>query len=191
MRQDIGHKVSMTTNWTADNRQQTKWTRREQVGRILWALCHPFFRLSPRPMWWVRSGLLRLFGARVGVGAHIYPTVKIEIPWNIYLGEYSAVGDHAILYSLGVISLGDRCTISQGAHLCAGTHDISSPEKRLLKSPISIGNDAWVCADAFIGPGVNIGNGAIVGARAVVMRDVQASVIMVGNPAQKIRSITQ
>lgn len=173
------------------NRRSQKWTRREQVGRVLWALVHPAFRFSPRPMWGIRRSILRMFGAQVSSGAHVYPTVKIAIPWNIRLGQDCAVGDCAILYSLGVISIGDRCTISQGAHLCAGTHDIADPARLLLKPPISVGNDAWVCADAFIGPGVNIGNGAIVGARAVVMRDVKVSAIMVGNPAQQIRSITE
>lgn len=100
------------------------------------------------------------------------------------------MGDCAILYSLGVITIGDRCTISQGAHLCAGTHDIIDPARRLLKPPICVGSDSWVCADAFIGPGVTVGNGAIVGARSVVMRDVTPSVIVAGNPAREIRSIT-
>lgn len=171
------------------NRRDRKWTRREQVGRMLWALLHPVFRFSPRPMWGVRRAMLRIFGATIGQGAHIYPTVKIEIPWNVRLGRDCAVGDCAILYSLGVISIGDRCTISQGAHLCAGTHDIADPARRLLKPPINVGNDAWVCADAFIGPDVTIGNGAIVGARAVVMRDVPASVIVAGNPAREIRPL--
>jgi len=173
------------------NRRVPKWTRPQQAGRVLWTLFHPVFRFSPRPMWGFRRSILRMFGAQVGSGAHVYPTVKIAIPWNIRLGQDCAVGDCAILYSLGLISIGHRCTISQGAHLCAGTHDIADPARRLLKLPICVGNDAWVCADAFIGPGVNIGNGAIVGARAVVMRDVQASVIMVGNPAQQIRSVTE
>lgn len=131
-----------------------------------------------------------MFGAQVARGAHVYPTVKIAIPWNISLGQDCAVGDRAILYSLGPISIGDRCTISQGAHLCAGTHDITDPARRLLKPPILVGDDAWVCADAFIGPGVTIGNGVIVGARAVVMRDVTPLVIVAGNPAREIRSIT-
>ncbi len=171
------------------NRRVSKWTPRQQAGRVLWAVFQPVFRFSPRPLWGIRRVILRMFGAQVGSGAHVYPTVKIAIPWNIRLGQDCAVGDCAILYSLGVISIGNRCTISQGAHLCAGTHDIADPARLLLKPPISVGNDAWVCADAFIGPGVSIGNGAIVGARAVVMRDVEASVIMVGNPAIQIRSI--
>lgn len=168
------------------NRAATKWSRREQMGRILWALVWPLFRLSPRPFWACRRSLLRLFGARVGTGAHLYPTVDITIPWNLEIGDHAAVGDRAILYALGPITIGTNATVSQRAHLCAGTHDFRSPSMSLVKSPISVGDDAWICAEAFVGPGVDIGAGAVVGARAVVMRNVPPGFVVAGNPAQKI-----
>lgn len=168
------------------NRAARKWSRREQFARLLWVLAWPSFRLSPRPLWEWRRLLLRLFGAKVGSKAHIYPSARITIPWNIEIGEAAAVGDRAIIYALGPIKIGARATISQGAHLCAGTHDIQDPARPLLKLPIEIGNDAWICADAFVGPGVTVGNNSIVGARAVAMKDVQKNSIVVGNPAHKI-----
>lgn len=168
------------------NRQARKWSLGEQVGRLLWALSFPLFRFSPRPMWAWRRWLLRFFGAKVGPFAHIYPTVRIIIPWNLELGAHCAVGDRANLYALGRIEIGPRATISQGAHLCAGTHDITRPDRPLLKLPITVRADAWVAADAFIGPGVTIGERAIVGARGVVMRDVSSDQIVAGNPARSI-----
>lgn len=172
----------------AANRAARKWSRREQIGRLLWGLALPLFRLSPRPLWGWRRGLLRLFGADVARNVHVYPTVRIIIPWNLTLLDGCAVGDRAILYALGPIWIGARATVSQGAHLCAGTHDVHDPRRSLLKPPITIGSDAWVCADAFIGPGVVVGEGAIVGARAVAMKDVPANTIVVGNPARQIGS---
>lgn len=171
------------------NRRSRKWSRRSQAGRLAWGLAAPLFRLSPRPFWGWRRWLLRRFGATVGANVHLHPTVHITIPWNLTLEESCAVGDHAILYALGPIRIGARATISQRAHLCAGTHDITKPSRPLLKPPISIGDDAWICADAFIGPGVVVGEGAIVGARAVAMKNVPAGTIMAGNPALPIRSI--
>lgn len=171
------------------NRGAEKWSFYEQIGRLLWGLTFPLFRLSPRPMWAWRRSLLRIFGARVAHGAHVYPTVRIVIPWNIDLGDYCAVGDRVILYALGPIKIGPRVTVSQGAHLCAGTHDISRPDRPLLKVPISIEADAWIAADAFVGPGVTIGERAIVGARAVVMKDVDPDQIVAGNPARTIRNL--
>lgn len=173
-------------DWVITNRSSQKWTHREQVSRILWAITCPLFRFSPRPFWGWRRLLLRAFGARVANGAHVYPTVRIAIPWNLDLGENCAVGDRVILYSLGPITIGARATVSQGAHICAGTHDLRDPTRRLIKSPITVGQDAWVCADAFLGPGVNIGDKAIIGARAVVVRDVAKEATVVGNPAKAV-----
>lgn len=133
------------------NRAAPKWTRREQIRRILWSLATPLFRLSPRPLWGWRCLLLHLFGARVGRQVHVYPTVRTTIPWNLILEDNCAVGDQAILYALRPIRIGARATVSQGANLCAGTHDIKDASRPHLKPPISIGNDAWFCADALIG----------------------------------------
>ncbi|MEM9249548.1 MAG: DapH/DapD/GlmU-related protein [Pseudomonadota bacterium] len=171
---------------TGANRASRKWTRREQAARVLWALALPLFRLSPRPLWGWRRALLRLFGARVGAGAHVYPDVRIAMPWNLSLGDNCAVGAQAILYALGPIHIADRATISQYAHLCAGSHDWRDPAMPLTKPPIAIGEDAWVCADAFVGPGVAVGPGAIVGARCVLMSSCRAGAIMAGNPARQI-----
>lgn len=171
------------------NRSTAKWTRREQVGRVLWALTRPLFRWSPRPLWGWRRFLLRLFGARIGKGAQIYPTARITIPWNLVIGNDAAVGDGARLYALGPIAIGSRSTISQGAHLCAGTHDLDDPARTLLKLPIVVGDDAWVCADAFVGPGISIGDRSVAGARAVVVKDVPAGAVVAGNPAKLIRNL--
>nr|WP_082851935.1 acetyltransferase [Sulfitobacter sp. HI0054] len=173
-------------SWIDENRATRKWSRREQIARVLWALTWPLFRLSPRPLWKWRLLILRCFGAKVGADVHVYPTVRIAIPWNLELCDKCAIGDHAILYSLGRIYVGARATVSQGAHLCAGTHDLTVPARPLVKSPIRIDHDAWICADAFVGPGVTVGAGAVLGARAVAMRNVAAQTTVVGNPAQRI-----
>ncbi|MFC3205340.1 colanic acid biosynthesis acetyltransferase WcaF [Aquamicrobium soli] len=154
-------------------------------------LVYPLFAFSPRPLWGWRRFLLRLFGAKVGRDVHVYPSTRITIPWNLSVGRQSAIGDRAIIYALGPIALGDRVTISQGAHLCAGTHDYCDPTMPLIKSPIIIESDAWICADAFVGPGVRVGAHAIVGARCVVMRDVKANAITIGNPARLLRFRTE
>ena len=169
------------------NRQARKWSRKEQLGRMLWAAAHPFWRFSPRIFWGWRRFMLRAFGASVESGVHIYPSVRITIPWNLQIGAQAAVGDHAILYALGPIHIGARATVSQYVHLCAGTHDWRDPAMPLLKPAIRVGPDAWICADAFVGPAVEIGAHAIVGARAVVMKDVGERVIVAGNPAKEIR----
>lgn len=167
----------------ASNRKAQKYSAATQAARVLWALAWPLFRLSPRPLWGWRRFLLRMFGAHIGQGVHIYPSVRITMPWNLHIGDQSAVGDRALLYNLGRLTIGRQVTISHQAHVCGGTHDYRAADFPLIKTPIVIGDGAWICADAFVGPGVTIGERAIVAARAAAMQDVPAGKIAAGNPA--------
>jgi len=170
------------------NRKAVKWSFLQLIYRLFWSIAYVFFRFSPRIFWKWRTGLLKLFGANIGKNVHIYPSVRITMPSNITIGDNCSIGDRAILYALGTITIGNRSTISQGSHICAGTHDITKSSRPLLKTPIEIKEDVWVCADSFVGPGVIIGKGAIAGARSVVVRDVNPGDTVVGNPAKSIRN---
>lgn len=169
------------------NRRAPKWTRKQLLVRTLWAFVTPLFRFSPRILWSWRNMLLRSFGARIGQGVHVYPNVQIVIPWTLTIEDQAAVGDGAILYGLGEIHIGKSATVSQNAHLCAGSHDYRRADFPLLKPPITIGEGAWICADAFVGPGVDVGAYAIVGAGSVVTKSVAAWTIVAGNPARLLR----
>ena len=173
------------------NRAVRKYSRSELLIRFLWELLRgPLFAWTPRPLWSWRRFVLRLFGARIGRDVHLYPSVRIAIPWNVDIQEEASVGDGAILYSLGPIHIGRQATVSQGAHLCAGTHDYNRPDMPLIKASIWIGNGVWICAEAFVGPGVRIGDGSILGARAVAMKNIADRSIAAGNPARVVRERT-
>jgi putative colanic acid biosynthesis acetyltransferase WcaF len=173
-----------------ENRAATKYTRGEQIRRILWMFGHLLFRLTPRPCFGIRRTILRGFGARVGPKVNVYPSTHIYFPWNLTIGANSSIGEWALIYNLGPVTIGENATISQRAHLCGGTHDYRQPTMPLQKLPITISSNAWICADAFVGPNVRIGEGAIVGARAVVMKDVAPWTIVAGNPAVFIKART-
>jgi putative colanic acid biosynthesis acetyltransferase WcaF len=168
-------------------RRRPNYTQGELFARVLWAIGSVLFRLTPRPLFEVRSQILRLFGARVGRHVRVHSTVRIFAPWQLRIGAYSAIGDGAIIYNLGMVTIGERSTISQYAHLCGGTHDHRHPEFLLVRSPITVGDEVWICADAFIGPGVTVGNRAIVAARGVVVKDVSPATIVGGNPARMLK----
>lgn len=170
----------------AGARRARPYSRSEYLGRILWTLAWPLFRASPRILYGWRAWLLRRFGARVGARVHISPSAHIPIPWNLSIGDDSSIGEHAWVYDLGPVRIGARTTVSHRAHLCAGTHDHRDPALPLLRVPIEIGDDAWVCADALVGPGVTVGDGAIVAAGAVAMRDVADWTVVAGNPARVV-----
>ncbi len=169
------------------NRAAAKYTRGELLLRVLWVPGGLLFRLIPRPFFGARRLLLRLFGARVGRDVHIYPSATIYLPWCLDIGHRSAIGEGAYIYNLGKVSIGERATISHKAHLCAGTHDYADPSLSLIRSEIVIDDDAWICADAFVGPGVHVGRGAVVGARAVAVKNVDDWSVVAGNPARHVK----
>lgn len=171
---------------------QSPWTLGQRVRRGVWyGVQATVFRFSPRTAWGWRRFCLRLFGAKLHRQVRIRSTARIEIPWNLTADEHTSIGEFAIIYNLGPITLGKRVTISQYAHLCAGTHDFDKPTMPLLRPPIVVGDDAWIAADAFVGPGVTVGEGAVVGARASAFKDVPEWMIVGGNPAKPIRPRTK
>lgn len=170
------------------NRAAAKYSASEMRRRMLWAVGVWFFRLSPRPCFGWRRFVLRCFGAKIGAHVNTYASTKIYFPWNLTVGDWSALGEDALIYNLGPVTIGAQVTISHRAHLCAGTHDYSRAELPLLKPEIRIHDQAWICADAFVGPGVVVGEGAVVGARAVVMKEVTPWTVVAGNPARVIKS---
>jgi len=161
---------------------------KNRVARVIWIVAGGvLFKLSPKPMHGWRSFILRFFGAKIGKGVHVYPGVKIWAPWNLTLDDECGIGNGVILYSQGKIAIGRRTVISQGAHICAGTHDHTKPGFPLITMPINIGAQAWIAAEVFVHPGVNIGDGCVIGARSVVTKDMPAWMICTGFPCKPIK----
>ena len=171
------------------NRKAKKYTNRELLSRILWSAVRPtLFSLSPRPAFRFRNFLLRLFGAKIGKAVYIYPSTHIYYPWNLEIGNGSSIGEWTLIYNLGLVTIGQRVTISQRVHLCGGSHNYKQPDMPLLKLPICIEDDVWVCADAFIGPNLTLCKGCIIGAASVVMKDCEVDKIYAGNPALFVKN---
>ena len=164
---------------------QPSFSLQNRIMRAIWGVVWLIlFRTSPRPFHVWRRFLLCLFGAKLGKHVNVYPTVKIWAPWALDIGNFVGVADGVTLYNMASITIGDYCVISQGAHLCAGSHDIDSSNFQLITKPISLNSYVWVCAEAFVGPGVKIADGCVLGARAVVVKSiVEAWTVWAGNPA--------
>ena len=171
-----------------DDRGKSPYTLKAKIARVLWGFVQlTAFRGSFHNWYGLRRALLTMFGATLHPTARIRRTVRIEIPWNLSIGQDSSVGDHAILYCLGPVTIGDRVVISQGAHLCAGSHDYTLRSMPLLRPPIIIEDDAWIAADAFVGPAVRVREGAILSSRGCAMRDLEPWSIYAGNPAERLK----
>lgn len=159
-----------------------------RIARVGWGLAWLVLaRFTPPPLHAWRRLVLIAFGARVGRGARVHASAAIWLPANLELGEHCLIGPGTRLYNQGTISIGDRTVISQRAHVCASTHDIHDPNFQLILRPIAIGNHCWVAAEAFIGPGVTIGDRAVIGARAALFRDAEPDGVYSGNPATLVK----
>lgn len=184
------HTADADTAAPADPRDRavSPYTAKEKILRVLWMMLgQPVFRLTFHNWYALRAAMLRLFGATVGPRVRVRPSVIIEQPWNLTIGENSAVGDRAIVYCLGPVTIGEHVSISQGAHICAGTHDYSRDDLPLLRPPVVIRDHAWIAADAFVGPGITVGEGAVLGARAAAFKDVEPWTVYAGTPARPIK----
>lgn len=171
-----------------DTHTGPSFSLKNRIARLIWNFISAiFFRFSPNPLHGFRCFLLRLFGAKVGKSVHVYPGVKVWAPWNVVLSDECGIANGVILYSQGKITIGRRAVVSQGAHLCAGTHDYNDPGFRVITMPIVIGDQAWVAAEAFIHPGIEIGEGCVIGARSVVTKNMPAWMICAGHPCKPIK----
>ena len=174
--------------YNQDTYKGASFSLTNRLKRLLWEIVYfLFFKYSPRPIHAWRSFLLRLFGATIGKGVHVYPKVVIWAPWHIIIGDETGIANGTILYSQDTITLGKRVVISQGSHLCAGTHDFTKKGFPLITKPIIIEDNVWIAAESFIHPGVTIHEGAVIGARSVVVKDVPAWMVCAGNPCKPIK----
>jgi putative colanic acid biosynthesis acetyltransferase WcaF len=158
------------------------------VVQLWWLVQATLFRGSPQVLYGFRRWLLRLFGAQIGRGVIIRPSVTIPYPWKLKIGDHSWIGDHAVLYCFADIVIGRDVVVSQKSYLCAGTHDYRSPTFDIKAYPIVIEDEAWVAADVFVAPGVTIGSGAVVGSRSSVFSDLPSMMVCTGSPARPIHA---
>jgi putative colanic acid biosynthesis acetyltransferase WcaF len=135
-----------------------------------------------------RRCLLRLFGAKIASVCDVRGSAKVWYPPNLRLAQGALIAERVNCYNMAMVNLGENALVSQGAHLCAGNHDIDSADFQLIAKPINLGPRSWVAADAFVAPGVTLGEGSVLGARAAAFADLQPWTLYIGNPAQAKRA---
>lgn len=169
------------------NRHTLKSKFLRAMWNVVWAV---FAKWTPEHsrlfnMW--RVLLLKLFGAKVGKCCVVKSSCEVWQPWNLTMGDYVALSENVVCYTVDKITIGSQTTISRDAFLCCASHDVSSPIMELTYAPITIGSNAWIAARSIIMPGRNVGDGAVVAAGAVVVSDVEPWSIVGGNPAKFIK----
>jgi putative colanic acid biosynthesis acetyltransferase WcaF len=176
----------------ADPYLRPAFSFRDRLRRLNWNICWAiFYRTSPRPLHSWRSFLLRLFGAKMGRNCHFYPRSKVWAPWNLICADQVTAGDGAEIYNPAPVTLGSHAILSQEAYLCGATHDYDDPAFPLIAYATTIGPYAWVCARASVAPGVNLGEGAVLGLGSVATRSLEAWTVYAGVPAIKVKERRQ
>lgn len=171
--------------------QHSPHSLRNRAGRVLWGVVYAIcFRPSPRPLHRWRNLILRLFRARLHPTSRVYPKARIWAPWNLVMGPHACIADGVDVYNVRTIAIGESSTVSQYSYLCGATHDFEDRSHPLVPMPITIGAQVWIAADVFVSPGVSIADGAVVGARSTVVKDIPAWVVAVGTPAVPIKPRT-
>jgi putative colanic acid biosynthesis acetyltransferase WcaF len=156
--------------------------------RLLWYFVNAFFVQTPlNSSSWLKSKLLRLFGAKIGKGVVLKPSLNVKYPWNLEIGDYSWIGEGAWLDSLEKIKIGNHCCISQGVYFCTGNHDWTDPAFELIVNPITVEDGAWVGARVTVLPGVTVGSHSVLAAGSIVSQNTDPNMIYVGNPAQPVK----
>lgn len=173
---------------TQQSQFDSPWTSSERFLRVLWEFCWFAFCLwTPKPLNPWRLFWLRVFDAKIDGTPFVHQRARIAVPWRLILHDRACLGDRANAYTLAEIEIGARATIAQEAYLSTGSHAFDKPGMPLVAAKITIGEDAFVGARAFVLPGVTIGAHSIIGACSVVTHDIPANVVAVGNPCRVLR----
>lgn len=172
-----------------DALRQHRLSGRNKLARAVWGiawmlLCRP----TPRPLHAWRCMIARLFGAKLGRGIRLYPSAKIWAPWNLVMADETCLGPDVDCYNVDTITLGAHSTVSQYSYLCTASHDYTRADMPLITAPITLGERVWITADVFVGPGVTIGDGAVVTARSSVFHDLPPWMVARGNPAVPVKA---
>ncbi|MEC8011618.1 MAG: WcaF family extracellular polysaccharide biosynthesis acetyltransferase [Pseudomonadota bacterium] len=159
------------------------------IVQLWWFVQLFLFSTSPQFCYGWRRFLLRAFGAKIGKNVIIRPSVKITYPWKVELGNNTWVGDDVVLYSLGNITIGENSVVSQKSYICTGSHDYRKATFDIYSLDVVIGKGVWLATDVYVGPGVVICDGAIVGARSSVFKSLKNEALYLGSPVKEIKKI--
>lgn len=170
---------------------ESPWSGSNRLMRVLWDFCWFVFCVwTPKPLNEWRLFWLRVFDAKIHGTPFVHQRARIAIPWNLTMHDRACLGDRANAYTLGEIEIHAGAIVAQEVYLSTGSHDFNHPARPLVTAKITIGEDAFVGARAFVMPGINIGARSVIGACSVVTRDVPENVMAAGNPCKILRTRT-
>lgn len=177
-----------STSTASDPYLRPAFSISNRLRRLLWTFCWVlFYRWTPRPLHAWRIFLLRCFGATMGQNCHFYPNSRIWAPWNLICEDQVSAADGVEIYNPAPVRLGSHAILSQQAYICGATHNYDDPAFPLIAYAMTIGAYSWICARASVAPGVDVGEGAVLGLGSVATRNLDPWGVYAGVPAAKVK----
>ncbi|MEL6387515.1 MAG: WcaF family extracellular polysaccharide biosynthesis acetyltransferase [Pseudomonadota bacterium] len=168
--------------------QNTEFVRgRSRFTEGLWIVAQALFVSSFIPGGLMRRVVLRAFGATIGKGVTIHPRMRVKFPWKLTIGDNCWFGQDVWIDNLEPVTVGDNVCVSQGAYLCTGSHDWSVPSFDLTARPIALEDGCWIAARTNVGPGVTVGEGAVLTLGSSAYADLSPWTIYSGTPAAALK----
>jgi putative colanic acid biosynthesis acetyltransferase WcaF len=160
-----------------------------RAKQILWYLTNIVFFKNPFNVFsGIKTGLLKAFGARLGKGTNIKPSVNIKFPWKLTIGDHCWIGENVWIDNLSDLQIGNNVTISQGAFLLTGTHDHTKETFDFISSPIILEDGVWIGAKAIVFGGVTCKSHSILGMNSIAEKNLEPYTIYKGNPAVPVKA---
>ena len=161
---------------------------KNKIIAVAWYIINSLvFQSSLIPFSGLKVRLLRLFGAKIGLGVRIKPSVNIKYPWKLEVGDYTWIGEGVWIDNLALVIIGSNACLSQGAMLLTGNHNYKKNTFDLILGEITIEDGVWIGAKALVCPGVKANSHSMLTADSVATKELEAYSIYQGNPAVKIR----
>lgn len=159
-----------------------------KIKRLAWYFTNVLFFINPlNPFSGIKVCLLRLFGAKIGIGVNIKPCVNVKYPWLLEVGDYSWIGENVWIDNLAKVKIGNNVCISQGAMLLCGNHNYKKSTFDLIIGEITLEDGSWIGAQSMVCPGVTVHTHAVLSAGSVACRDLETYGVYQGSPAVKVR----
>ena len=165
-----------------DYRLPENWTRGIFFFyEVLWQVFFkPMISSSlPGTIW--RKLILVLFGAKIGKSIRLSPGIKIKMPWRLYIGDYSWIGEDVWIDNLSMVKIGSNVCISQGVYFCTGNHDFKKENFNLICKSITVESESWIGSKVIIGPGNTIGEGSVIKMGSIITEDIPSQSIFTSN----------
>jgi putative colanic acid biosynthesis acetyltransferase WcaF len=179
-------------NQVSNEQYNNDWFKREigasRFKQFIWYFTNVLFFINPlNPGSGIKKALLRLFGAKIGKGVVLKPSINIKYPWKLSIGDFSWIGEKVWIDNLGQVDIGKNVCISQGAMLLTGNHDYKKQGFDLMVGKIILEDGVWIGAESLVCPGVVCATHAVLAAKSVATQNLSAYQIYQGNPAHIVK----